>query len=92
MSEAGQVEKSRGHAKSLDGVVVSDVMDKTVVVSIVRLTKHPQYGKYVKRTKRCVAHDEANKCKKGDTVRIVETRPLSKTKRWRVQSVLVEAK
>jgi len=89
--EAGQEINKRGHAKSFNGVVVSDAMDKTVIVSITRLAKHQQYGKFVKKTKRCVAHDENNKCAVGDTVRIVETRPLSKTKRWRVQEVLVKA-
>lgn len=88
--EAGQ-EVKRGHEKLLDGVVVSSAMDKTVVVSIQRLVKHGTYGKYVKRTKRCVAHDEKNSCSVGDLVRIVETRPLSKTKRWRVQSILTKA-
>lgn len=90
MSEVAK-ENERGHSKLLDGVVVSDSMNKTVVVSIVRMMKHPQYEKYIKRTKRCVAHDERNECGVGDTVRIVETRPLSKTKRWRVQKILTKA-
>jgi small subunit ribosomal protein S17 len=85
------VSTKRGHDKLVDGVVVSTAMDKTVVVKIVRLEKHPHYEKYVRRTKRCVAHDERNECTVGDTVRIVETRPLSKTKRWRVRQILTKA-
>ena len=91
MSEAAVQENKRGHAKQIDGVVVSDAMDKTVIVKIGRLVKHPSVGKYVKRTKRCVAHDERNECGVGDMVRIVETRPLSKRKRWRVQKILTKA-
>jgi small subunit ribosomal protein S17 len=84
-------DNSRGHAKTLEGVVVSNAMQKSVVVSIQRLMKHAQYGKYVKRTKRCVAHDEKDACNVGDLVRIVETRPLSKTKRWKVEQILRKA-
>ncbi len=67
-------------------------MDKTITVSIERKVKHPIYGKFVKTTKKFKAHDEANDAKSGDTVRISETRPLSKTKRWRVVEVLARAK
>jgi small subunit ribosomal protein S17 len=70
------------------GVVVSDKMDKTVVVAIESRTTHPRYGKIVVRTKRYKAHDEENKCKIGDRVRIEETRPLSRSKRWNVAAIL----
>lgn len=73
------------------GVVVSDKMDKTVVVAIESRTAHPKYGKIVVRTKRYKAHDEDNKCKVGDRVRIEETRPLSRTKRWNVADILTVA-
>ncbi|NJM92101.1 MAG: 30S ribosomal protein S17 [Rhodospirillaceae bacterium] len=68
----------------LQGTVVSDKNDKTIVVSVERQVMHPLYKKYIKRTKRYAAHDEANACKIGDVVRIVECRPLSRTKRWAV--------
>lgn len=77
--------------KTQEGIVVSNKMDKTVVVSIVRSIKHKQYGKYIRRTKKYVAHDEKNECNVGDTVRIVESRPLSKTKKWRVQDIVNKA-
>jgi small subunit ribosomal protein S17 len=70
------------------GLVVSDKMNKTVVVAIENRTAHPKYGKIVVRTKRYKAHDEENKCKEGDRVRIQETRPLSRTKRWTVAEIL----
>jgi small subunit ribosomal protein S17 len=73
------------------GLVVSDKMDKTVVVAIESRTAHPKYGKIIVRTKRYKAHDEENKCKVGDQVRIQETRPLSKTKRWAVIDILTTA-
>lgn len=78
----------RKDRKSRIGVVVSDAMDKTVVVQVERQVKHPIYGKAVRRSKKFKAHDEKNQCKNGSTVRIVETRPLSKTKRWRVVEIL----
>jgi small subunit ribosomal protein S17 len=68
----------------LQGTVVSDKMDKTVVVSVERRVMHPLYKKYIRRTKKYLAHDEANACKVGDVVRIIETRPLSKRKCWAV--------
>jgi len=74
------------------GVVVSDKMDKTVVVAIENRSSHTKYGKIVVRTKRYKVHDEENKCKPGDRVRITETRPLSKTKRWRLVEVVEKAK
>ncbi|MEB3293249.1 MAG: 30S ribosomal protein S17 [Synechococcales bacterium] len=70
------------------GLVVSDKMDKTVVVAVENRAAHPKYGKIVVRTKRYKAHDEDNKCKIGDRVRIEETRPLSRTKRWQVIDIL----
>lgn len=70
------------------GLVVSDKMDKTVVVTVENRTAHPKYGKIVVRTKRYKVHDEENKCKEGDRVRIQETRPLSRTKRWMVAEIL----
>lgn len=76
--------------KTIEGVVVSDRMDKTVVVESSRLVKHPVYKKLVKRRARYKAHDEKNQCKIGDKVRIVESRPLSKYKRWRVGEIVDE--
>lgn len=73
------------------GLVVSDKMDKTVVVAVENRAAHPKYGKIVVKTKRYKAHDEENKCKTGDRVRIQETRPLSRTKRWQVIDVLTTA-
>jgi small subunit ribosomal protein S17 len=74
------------------GQVVSDKMEKTVVVSIERRVEHPVYGKMVRRTKKLKAHDEQNEAKTGDTVRIMETRPLSKDKRWRVVEIIERAR
>ena len=78
---------ARNARKTRTGLVVSDKMEKTVVVAIERRVPHPVYGKMVTRTKRLKAHDEENSAKVGDTVRIVETRPLSKDKRWRVVEI-----
>jgi small subunit ribosomal protein S17 len=83
-----QVTPMRPGQKTLVGVVVSDKMDKTVVVSVERLKKHRLYGKTLRQTTRYKAHDPNNVCKLGDTVRLVETRPLSKEKRWRVVEIL----
>ena len=74
------------------GMVVSDKMDKTVVVAIEDNVKHPVYGKIIKRTLKVHAHDESNECGVGDKVRIMETRPLSKTKRWRIVEIIEKAK
>ena len=87
-----QENKPTGQRKVRTGKVVSGKMDKTVVVAVQRLVKHRLYKKYIKRTSKMYAHDEKNDAREGDTVRIVETRPLSKLKRWRVQAVLVRAK
>ena len=80
--------KDRGNTKALSGVVVSDKMDKTVVVLVERLVKHPVYKKYVRRQSKFMAHDENNDCRTGDTVLIRQSRPLSRQKRWRVSKVL----
>ena len=82
----------RNARKTRTGLVVSDKMDKTVVVAIERRVPHPIYGKMITRTKRLKAHDEENSAKVGDTVRIVETRPLSKDKRWRVVEIVERAR
>jgi len=82
---------NRGNRKERVGVVVSDVQDKTIVVNVDRRTTHPLYKKVVKIRKKFVAHDEKNEAKKGDTVRIIETRPLSKTKCWRLIEILAHA-
>ncbi|MCS6933722.1 MAG: 30S ribosomal protein S17 [Chitinophagales bacterium] len=74
------------------GIVTSDKMDKTITVSIERKVQHPIYGKYMKQTKSFKAHDEKNEAKVGDIVRIAETRPLSKTKRWRLVEIIERAK
>ena len=84
--------EERNLRKSRVGYVVSDKMDKTVVISIKDNVKHPIYGKIVKRTLKVHAHDENNECGVGDKVSIMETRPLSKTKRWRVVSIIEKAK
>jgi small subunit ribosomal protein S17 len=83
---------ARGRRKVRVGVVVSDGMDKTVVVRIDRQVRHPLYGKTVRRSSKLAAHDEGNDAHVGDTVRVTETRPLSKTKRWRVVEVVERAK
>ncbi|HPC97416.1 MAG TPA: 30S ribosomal protein S17 [Bacteroidales bacterium] len=74
------------------GVVVSNKMDKSIVVAVKRKVKHPIYGKFVNKTKKMMAHDEENSCKIGDTVRIAETRPLSKNKNWRLVEIIERAK
>ena len=86
------VANDRGRRKLRVGVVVSDGMDKTVVVRIDRQVRHPLYGKTVRRSSKLAAHDEENDAHVGDTVRITETRPVSKTKRWRVIEVVERAK
>lgn len=85
---AGEGDGDRSLRKTRVGVVVSDKMDKTIVVDVVRRVPHPRFSKIIKRTTRLYAHDEAGTAKEGDKVRIVETRPLSKLKRWRLVEVL----
>ena len=91
MTKQKQTE-ARNARKTRTGLVVSDKMEKTVVVAIERRVPHPVYGKMVTRTKRLKAHDEENSAKVGDTVRIVETRPLSKDKRWRLVEIMQRAR
>ena len=84
--------EERNLRKTRVGIVTSDKMDKTIVVSIVDNVKHPLYGKIVKRTYKLKAHDEKNECNIGDRVRVMETRPLSKDKRWRLVEIIEKAK
>lgn len=81
----------RGKKRVLTGYVVSDSNDKTVVVRCERMIQHPLYKKYVRRRKKFMAHDPDNSCQKGDKVQIIESRPLSKRKRWRLKSILEKA-
>jgi small subunit ribosomal protein S17 len=83
---------TRGYRKSREGLVVSDKMDKTVIVEVEDHVKHPKYGKVLRRTKKYMAHDDANACGVGDRVLLMETRPQSATKRWRVAEILEKAK
>ena len=82
----------RNLRKTRVGLVTSDKMDKTIVVSVVDNVKHPLYGKIVKRTYKLKAHDEENQCRIGDRVKVMETRPLSKDKRWRLVEIMEKAK
>ena len=84
--------EKRNLRKERIGIVTSDKMDKSIVVAVERKVKHPKYGKFVKKTTRFVAHDEKNDCNIGDTVKIMETRPLSKTKSWRLVEIVERAK
>ncbi len=84
--------KARNLRKERIGVVVSDKMDKSIVVAVARKVKHPIYGKFVNKTTKFHAHDEDNTCNEGDTVKIMETRPLSKTKCWRLVEIMERAK
>ena len=83
---------TRNARKERVGVVISSKMDKSILVAIKRQIKHPIYGKFIKKTTKLMAHDETNDAGEGDTVRIMETRPLSKNKRWRITDVLERAK
>ena len=89
---AAEATEGRGYRKTREGYVVSDKMDKTVVVAVEDRVKHPKYGKVLRRTKKYKAHDEQNECNVGDRVLLMETRPLSATKRWRVAEILERAK
>jgi len=91
MSEIANTEK-RNLRKTKIGVVSSNKMDKTITVNVERKVKHPLYGKFVKKSNRFHAHDEKNECSIGDTVKIMETRPMSKTKRWRLVEVIEKVK
>ena len=92
LAKSGSETTERNARKTRVGLVVSDKMDKTVVVAIERRMAHPVYGKMMTRTKKLKAHDEENSAKAGDTVRIMETRPLSKDKRWRVVEIIERAR
>ena len=89
MSETAQ---NRGMRKTRVGVVVSDKMDKTIVVKLSTRVKHPLYSKYINKTTKIKAHDEKNECGIGDTVKVMETRPLSREKRWRLVEIIEKAK
>jgi small subunit ribosomal protein S17 len=82
----------RNDRKMRVGKVVSNKAEKSVVVLVDRQVVHPKYKRFMRRSKRCMAHDEKNECNVGDTVRIVETRPLSRTKRWRIEQIVTRAK
>ena len=82
----------QGNKRTIKGVVISDKMDKTIVVKAERLVKHPVFHKYVRKHVKYKAHDEQNECKAGDTVMIVEARPMSKDKRWRILEIIERAK
>ncbi|MGA0879777.1 MAG: 30S ribosomal protein S17 [Ilumatobacteraceae bacterium] len=84
--------QERSPRKVREGIVSSNKMDRTVVIEVVERVRHPKYNKFVMRTKKLYAHDEANDANVGDRVRVMETRPLSKTKRWRVVEILERAK
>ena len=84
--------EKRNLRKERTGVIVSNKMDKSVIVQVTRNVKHPIYGKFVKKTTKFIAHDEKNECNIGDTVRIMETRPISKNKCWRLVEIVERAK
>ena len=92
MTETTQTTSQRGFRKTREGYVVSDKMNKTVTVEVEDRVQHPLYGKTIRRTKKVKAHDEANSCGVGDRVLLMETRPLSATKRWRVVQIIEKAK
>lgn len=89
--ESGVNKESGARRKSQEGIVTKVSMEKTVVVTITTLVKHRAYHKYIRRSKKYLAHDETKQCRVGDRVRLIETRPLSKRKRWRVDSILSTA-
>ena len=91
-SEVTETAAQRARRKMREGVVVSNGMDKTAVVAVIERVRHPKYNKFVLQTKKLYAHDEANDVNVGDRVRVMETRPLSKHKRWRITDVLERAK
>ncbi len=84
--------ESRKIRREKIGIVVSNKMEKSIVVAVKRKVKHPIYGKFVNKTSKVIAHDEANSCNEGDTVKIMETRPLSKLKNWRLIEIIERAK
>jgi small subunit ribosomal protein S17 len=86
------MDNNRNFRKQREGIVVSNKMDKSIIVEVERKFKHPKYGKFLKRTSRFMSHDENNECGIGDVVRIMETRPLSKNKCWRLVEIIEKAK
>jgi small subunit ribosomal protein S17 len=82
----------RGNRKTKVGEVVSDKMDKTITVAVKRRVKHPVYGKYLSRTTKFMVHDDKNECQEGDTVKVMETRPMSRRKRWRLVEIIEKRK
>ena len=86
------MDNNRNFRKQREGIVVSNKMDKSIIVEVERKFKHPKYGKFLKRTSRFMSHDENNECGIGDVVRIMETRPLSKNKCWRLVEIIERAK
>jgi small subunit ribosomal protein S17 len=92
VSDAAESTDTRGYRKVREGLVVSDKMDKTVIVEVEDRIKHPRYAKIIRRTKKYKAHDGENACGVGDRVRLMETRPMSATKRWRVTEIIEKAK
>ena len=91
-STTAETADARNARKTREGIIVSNKMDKTAVVAVVERVRHPKYGKFMMRTKKLYAHDETNDVNIGDRVRVMETRPLSKNKRWRVVEILERAK
>ncbi len=87
-----ELKQERTRRKTIIGIVGSNKMDKTITVNVERKVKHPIYGKFIKKSKNYSAHDDKNECNEGDTVKIMETRPLSKNKRWRLVEILERAK
>ena len=91
-NDGRDMKESRSIRKTRVGEVVSDKMDKSITVAVKRRVKHPVYGKYISKTSKLMAHDEKNDCHEGDTVKIMETRPLSRSKRWRLVEVVERKK
>jgi len=92
MEHTPETEQTRNARKERVGIVVSNKMDKTITVAVRRQMKHPMYGKYLERSSKMMVHDEENTAGEGDTVRIMETRPISKNKRWRLVDIIERAK
>jgi small subunit ribosomal protein S17 len=91
-SDGREMKATRGKRKTRVGEVVSDKMDKTITVAVKRRVKHQVYGKYISRTSKLTAHDDKNECHEGDTVKVMETRPLSRRKRWRLVEIVEKRK
>ena len=91
-SDGMEMKVTRGNRKTRVGEVVSDKMDKTITVAVKRRVKHPVYGKYLSKTSKLMAHDDKNECREGDTVKVMETRPMSRKKRWRLVEIIEKRK